>query len=142
MIASALDETAAHGRGDWDEGTDALPLVAVVDDDIFTLEAWQSLVEDAVVAPFPTPSAFWKHAEANPGFLERLSAVVTDYYFDTPGEPDGLAFAAAIKARQGVPVLLSSDAELGDAALDAIDARLPKKPETLVRLLARLPRAG
>lgn len=113
------------------------PRIAVIDDNPFVLEAWQLFVDDAEVVPFASPSAFWAHADKVVGFLACLDCIVTDYQFDLEGEEDGLTFAATLKRRSKIPVILASDAELGELPTD-IDARMPKEPMSYAAIKERL----
>lgn len=118
------------------------PWLAVLDDNALLLEAWQAAVSDARVFAFPSPSAFWRMAEAEPTWLEQLDAVVTDYYFDQPGEDDGVAFAELLRSRMpGLPVFLSSDATLEQGSVGTIEACIDKDPVAYDDLMRRR-RAG
>lgn len=121
-VADAGEETAA---------------IAVVDDDVFVLEAWERLftgLTGITLATYDSPEAFWRHI-AEGANLEGLRCVITDYYFGDKSDLDGVAFAKAVKARANVPVLLSSDAHEVDFE-GAIDAQIGKEPTPWMRLSA------
>jgi signal transduction histidine kinase/ActR/RegA family two-component response regulator len=120
----------------------ALPWIAVLDDSVFTLEAWQALVADARIVTFKGPSEFWQRVAAEPDFLARLGCVVTDLYFEEGERDDGLAFAARLKALANVPIVLSTDAELSPSDAHAVDAMISKTPESFASLCRRLRRSS
>jgi CheY-like chemotaxis protein len=126
-------------RPEVDQG---LPWIAVLDDSIFTLEAWQALVADARIFVFPSPSAFWERVELEPEFLPRLSCVVTDLYFEPGERDDGLSFAARLKARSRVPIVLSTDAEISPGDAQVVDALISKTPASFAELAARFKKSS
>ena len=117
------------------------PEFAVVEDDAFCRDAWIATCTDAVVHAFPTPEAFWQAVERDLGLFARLRCIVTDYHFDGSLGDDGLAFAAKVKKRGSIPVILASDASLDrDQVLGVIDASVEKMPKTWKELAAILNR--
>lgn len=114
--------------------TTALPRIAIVDDSLFVLEAWQQLVDDAEVLVFESPRKFFLATSREPGLLASLACVVTDFHFDE-GEPlDGTNFAALLVQRCGPPVLLSSDMPYGDEAGSPFAGRIAKEPMSWMQL--------
>lgn len=114
----------------------ALPCIAVVDDSLFVLEAWTALAHDAKVETFLSPEAFWERLEADPGFLDALTCIVVDYYFDTESDVNGLEFAQMVRHRRDVPIFLSTDTPLKNlpAGMVAID-KTPQTAATLATIL-------
>jgi signal transduction histidine kinase/FixJ family two-component response regulator len=114
------------------------PLVAVVDDSPFTLEAWKLCVKDADIVTFECPAEFWSAALADASLLARLSCLVTDYYFDNESAIDGIDFARAVKEKRAdLPVYLSSNAELDDLPAHALDGRIGKEPVHYAEIAAK-----
>jgi hypothetical protein len=140
FVGRADPQDAAHGKNPQHRehsvvGSDCC--IAVVDDNVFILEAWQQLVKDAIVTTFTSPSAFLAQADADPDWLARLGCIVTDLHFGT--EEDGVFLAQEVARRRAVPVLLSSDSLPGAGSPDAaFSARIPKEPLSWVELQATL----
>lgn len=108
----------------------SLPLVAVVDDNIYVLEAWQAHCKDAVVICFDSPEKFWSKIKKNPEIKSSLACVVTDYHFDG-SDTNGRHFAQHIKETINVPVFLASDSEGTRFNVPAcVDASIEKRPHT------------
>jgi signal transduction histidine kinase/FixJ family two-component response regulator len=112
--------------------------VAIVDDDVFMLEAWETaLAVDAVTLTFASPVEFWLAAEATPSLLGELACVVTDYHFDNCDTDDGLSFAMAMQVRAPqVPIFISTNANV-PRTMDATSIRvIDKQPVSLSQLCA------
>jgi signal transduction histidine kinase/ActR/RegA family two-component response regulator len=106
----------------------AKPRIAVVDDDVFVLEAWEiALGSEVEVCAFPEPEAFWRRFEQD-GLGGAVDLVITDYYFGEGERENGRGFAEQLKARLKVPVLLSSDGVFDRAELTAFDGVIAKNP--------------
>jgi CheY-like chemotaxis protein len=117
---------------------DARPVIAVVDDSPFTLEAWKLCVKDADVLTFECPAEFWSAAAADASLLARLSCLVTDYYFDNESAIDGIDFARAVKEqRADLPIYLSTNAELSDIPAHALDGSIDKEPVHYAEIAAK-----
>jgi len=109
------------------------PLMAVVDDSPFVLEAWQLTVRDAKVLAFDSPEGFWKEVDRNPSLLGDLDCIVTDYHFDEGTKENGMTFAGAVRAKlpkgKQVLILISTDGIINLDPLDkTIDGQIPKQP--------------
>jgi signal transduction histidine kinase/ActR/RegA family two-component response regulator len=97
------------------------PIVAVVDDDVFVGEAWQSaLSKDTDCFLFVSPSAFRRRFDQDTAFRDRLSVVVLDYFFDGTDE-SGATLAKEVRRASAAKIILGSDAELSRADLDMFD---------------------
>lgn len=135
---------AALRRVEPDDGQGTLlpparPTVAVLDDNVFVLEAWALVAADARILTYTSPAAFWAEMNANPDLLGQLDAVITDLHFGDLTE-DGLGFAAALKKRLRVPVFLSTDGILVEALGASVDAQIAKEPVPFADLKRRLRR--
>jgi len=108
-----------------------VPEVAIVDDNSFVTDAWKRTLAGIRVHAFSSPVEFWKQADSEKDFLERLDCVLTDYYFEegmSAAAENGGDFAMAVKQRSNVPVLLSSDAVFAGNDVDPVDAIIGKDP--------------
>jgi signal transduction histidine kinase/FixJ family two-component response regulator len=112
-------------------------VVVVVDDDVFTLEAWEAILDDATVRTFSSPSAFWEYLSVNKTFVNDIKMVVTDYYFDNEDGVTGESFARMIKQVGPIPVLLSSNGSFTEVPA-VFDAVIAKEPDTWSGLTAKL----
>jgi CheY-like chemotaxis protein len=114
------------------------PKIAVVDDDVFMLEAWETaLSADAAPVTFASPDEFWKAVEKAPELLAGLTCVVTDYHFDNCAADDGVSFAEAMRQRAPrVPILLSSNASLPRGAERVVHSVIDKAPMSWAKLAA------
>lgn len=123
------------------EGSGPVPLVAILDDNEFVLEAWRARMSDARVRTFTGPREFWKAAEDDPKLLSELECVVSDLYFEE-GEPeDGLQFLERLRQGYRVAGVLSTDAPpdgLGEAGASVV--RVGKQPITWAELKGSLER--
>lgn len=115
--------------------------IALVDDDPLTRLAWERATRGLLeLKTFAAPEEFWRAVEADPGLIERLDGLVTDFYFDEPEDStQGPEFAAALKLRRSdLKVLLSSDAMLLDGLPAAFDGRIDKQPPKPQQILQAL----
>lgn len=113
-------------------GLSSKPQVAVVEDDIFMLEAWvNSLQQDSDVYPAASPDEFAVMMKQDPSLIFRLSCVITDLHFHNC-QQDGFALARKIKAhRPELTVFMSSDGAVIDRDLaGAIDKVIEKEPKS------------
>lgn len=112
--------------------------IAVVDDDVFMLEAWETaLGADAAPVTFTSPAEFWKAVEKAPELLGDLRCVVTDFHFDNCASDDGVSFAEAVHQRAPrVPILLSSNAALPRGAERVVHRVIDKAPMSWAKLAA------
>jgi hypothetical protein len=129
--AEAADERApadvvvapATGEGAW---------VAVLDDDPFIREAWSLIVDDASVLGFASPEAFFAAVAARPDVLAKLALVVTDFYFGSESAEDGSFVLRKLHAmRPDLPVVVSSDAVVGDLGFSAAIGKEPRRLKEL-----------
>jgi CheY-like chemotaxis protein len=114
------------------------PKIAVVDDDVFMLEAWKTaLAADAAPVTFASPDEFWRAVEKAPELLDGLTCVVTDYHFDNCATDDGMSFAEAMRQRAPrVSILLSSNATLPHGAERVVHCVIDKTPMSWAKLAA------
>lgn len=115
--------------------------IALVDDDPLTRLAWENATRNLLdLKTFEAPEGFWRAVEADPGLLERLDGLVTDFYFDELlDSTQGPEFAADLKLRRAdLKVLLSSDAMLVDGLPAAFDGRVDKQPPKPQQILQAL----
>ena len=89
-------------------------IVVVVDDDVFTLEAWTTILDDAELMTFESPTLFWQYLAANKAFINDIKLIVTDFYFDNETHENGESFAIKIKSIGNIPVILSSNASFSN----------------------------
>lgn len=116
-------------------------LVVVVDDDIFTLEAWETILDDAGIMTFSGPTKFWEFLAANKLFINDIKLIVTDYHFDNEPIETGESFAARIKEIGNIPVVLSSNGSFNP--LPAVfDASIGKEPNTYRAIRNKILKAG
>ena len=109
----------------------ALPRLAVVEDNIFMLEAFvDALSADSEVFGFSSPECLIEKLNADPDFLNSLACVVTDFHFDNSTAYDGVDVGKLVKSRRpGLSVLLSSDGETKNMDLvGSIDHVIAKAP--------------
>jgi CheY-like chemotaxis protein len=62
---------------------------------------------DVEALAFESPQAFWRALEESPDLLGRLTAVITDMWFE--GDVDGLDLCRKLKAMRSMPVILCSE---------------------------------
>lgn len=108
----------------------ARPEVVIVEDNPFILEAWvECLAKDAAVHAVESPEALSAKLTKDPGLLDRLAYVVTDYNFDNSTQ-NGVDVGKMIKHRRpGLRVLLSSDGSVpASEMVGAIDRVISKDP--------------
>jgi signal transduction histidine kinase/DNA-binding NarL/FixJ family response regulator len=117
-------------------------LVSVLVDDMKSVRMiWQADWPVGKLVTFVCPEKFWAHVDANPGFLESLSCIVTDMNFGEHSSIDGEEFARQIKLRTRTPVLVASNSELRiedfNGSVDGILEKDPPNRQTLERYLKR-----
>ena len=117
-----------------------MPSIAVVEDNIFMLEAWMdSLSTDALVLGFLSPEELFKAMDEDPGLVHSLACVVTDFHFDNSNHYDGLDVGKAVKSRAShTRVLLATDYD--DGRLEhtaAFDHVISKEPTSFTDLALR-----
>jgi DNA-binding NtrC family response regulator len=88
------------------------PDMAIVEDDPFIREHWvKSMGTQVKVHHYASPEALAMELERDTTLIQRLSLIVTDYYFDTSPET-GMEVGSRVKSlRKGIPVLLSSNGD-------------------------------
>lgn len=110
-------------------------IYAVIDDNPFVLDAWSLVAGDETILTFASPEDFLGRVDADPGFLGGLTAVVTDFNFES-STMDGIDLARRIKARSPtLPIFLSTDGDVEYLPGDGIDARIAKDPTPFPVLL-------
>jgi signal transduction histidine kinase/ActR/RegA family two-component response regulator len=128
QLSGLLTSAAQRKEAACQAARSAKPRIAVVDDDVFVLEAWEiALGSEVEVCAFPEPEAFWQRFERD-GLGGVVDLVITDYYFGEGERENGRGFAEQLKARLKVPVLLSSDGVFDRAELTAFDGVIAKNP--------------
>ena len=89
-----------------------IPEFAILDDSRLTLRAWKRKIgSNAIVYTFESPKEFWTRVQENPDFLDRLSFVLTDFYFAEGVLENGFGFAEELRKHFQKPILLCSDGE-------------------------------
>ena len=117
-----------------------MPSIAVVEDNIFMLEAWMdTLSSDALVLGFVSPEELFKAMDEDPGLVHGLACVVTDFHFDNSNQYDGLDVGKAVKSRTShARVLLATDYDDGFLAhTAAFDHMISKEPTSFTDLALR-----
>ncbi len=112
--------------------------ILLVDDDVFSREAWTLECRDAHVVTLGSPEEVLSRMEADPSYLGQFVAIVTDYYFGIPGGLNGAQFAAKIRRSYHGPIVLASSATLGEGEEAALDLRIGKEPRLWADLSASL----
>ena len=128
LILQLLQEKGHKNSKETDSAKVKLPEVAHIEDDIFMRELWcKSLSKKVILHQFKSPEAFNKHLEEDKTFLNKVSVVVTDYYFDD-SFATGLDVGRTVKSLQPkIPVLLSSNGDFKHEQLKGfIDRVIPK----------------
>ena len=137
LILQATERALADGEAFETSGPpSAKPEVAIVEDNPFMLGAWSNtLARDSTVHAVDSPEALAEMLDKDPGLVDRLACVVTDYNFDN-SKQDGCDVARMIKVRSpSLPVLLSSDGHISAAEIaNAIDQVIPKDPQSYAEL--------
>ncbi|MCX6107466.1 MAG: HAMP domain-containing sensor histidine kinase [Proteobacteria bacterium] len=116
------------------------PSVAIVEDNIFMLEAWmEALGADALVFGFASPEELFEAMNEDPGLVHSFACVVTDFHFDNSNRYDGLDVGKAVKSRAShTRVLLATDYD--DGGLEhaaAFDHVISKEPTSFTDLALR-----
>ena len=112
---------------------------AFVDDSRLTLATWQHAWPLGQLTVFSSPGEFWQHVAENPGFLEDLSGLVTDYYFADGARQTGADFARDLRDRSPhLHIVLASnlEAEEGQADEGVFGGRLKKVIPTREAVMA------
>ena len=126
VIATAIENMVKRMKSDKPGFKD---IVVVVDDDVFTLEAWTTILDDAELMTFESPTLFWQYLAANKSFINDIKLIVTDFYFDNETHENGESFAVKIKSIGNIPVLLSSNASFSNLP-KIFDGVIGKEPTT------------
>jgi signal transduction histidine kinase len=120
-----------------------LPEVGLIDDSRVYLAGWRSVLGGhAKLRYFASPELFWAATRADPGLLERLAVVITDYRFANSAE-SGVSFAAALRSRRPqLPILLSSSGIFSEVEVrESFDGVLDKAAISWAHLQALIPLA-
>ncbi len=114
--------------------------LAVIDDDVFAREIWQSVGGGWTVTTFDGPAGFWKAAGgAMKEFLASFDVIMTDYYFGKDDEGTGESFAKDLKERgTSAKVVLFSDVVLPPVEMAVFDNQIAKMEQPTPELLNRL----
>jgi signal transduction histidine kinase/CheY-like chemotaxis protein len=114
------------------------PEVLLIEDNPFIRFAWEEVLKvDAQVHLMSSLDDLNRRISEDPGFLNRLSCIITDLYLDG-SSGDGLEIGRVVKAkRPGLPIYLSSDAVVTEAeCAGAVDRVIGKLPLDLRNLIA------
>ena len=135
----SLQDHPSHQIGPM-RGESLMPSIAVVEDNIFMLEAWMDrLSTDALVLGFVSPEELFKAMDEDPDLVHSLACVVTDFHFDNSNHYDGLDVGKAVKSRTShARVLLATDYD--DGYLEhaaAFDHVISKEPTSFTDLALR-----
>ena len=114
--------------------------VVLVEDSRAVRLAWQRRLPEGVLRDFASPSDCLAAAAREPGLLAQALVVVLDNRF-APGEMDGLALGAQLRARTRAPLLLCSGVPLSPLP-PWCDGQLPKDTYDLETLLHPVRREG
>lgn len=123
-------KTASARTDSLQSKTSGMPVIMLVEDNAFILEAWQTILKgDVEVLAFTSPELALHALTKDESLISRLSAVITDYHFDNSPQ-HGVDFAMALKARRSnLPVLLCSDLDVSDELpTGCVDLRIAKEP--------------
>ncbi len=120
----------------------AQTLVSVLVDDMKTVRmSWEADWPIGTLMTFSCPEKFWSHVDANPGFLESLSCIVTDLNFGNLSPIDGGVFAQQIKLRTQIPVLIASNSTVRvedfNGAADGVLGKTPPDRQMLESYLKK-----
>lgn len=125
------------------ESQEPKPEIAFIDDNAIFRMGWsRALSREFIVHEFESPREFKSRLSQTPELVNRLRAVITDFYFDDAGDSEtGLELARETRERgfQGL-LLLASDApqppeEIRESGLDGQVEKTPLKPGALQKLL-------
>jgi CheY-like chemotaxis protein len=107
-----------------------IPSFAYVDDSsVFLMGMRMRVKSEAKLHEFKSTQDFFHCVSENPGFLNSLDFIVTDFHFDVSDKYNGLSFAEELRKRgYQRPILLASgaDFEAEELAKAGIDCTLPK----------------
>lgn len=109
---------------------DSTPEIVLIEDNAVVAMAWELANLGATLNIFDSPTAFWTAVGANPAWLDRISCVVTDFYFDNETAENGEGVAQRLRERNfSRPILISTDATFEDASFNGVvDALISKDP--------------
>ncbi len=129
LIANVAQRKRKHGWVTIKENTRSSgKRVIVVDDDIFTLESWETLNKGKDIETYTCPDDFWKSVSKCPLSSETVLCIVTDFFFDSCTDQDGGTFCQKLKLQNpDVPVFLCSDGEFEENTLSQFDGKLEKR---------------
>lgn len=115
LIASALADAPQMEAENSSKTvkTRTRPRIAYIDDSItFTLSWKMKLKEQIDVETFSSTNQFFTKIQSDPGFLQSLDVIVTDYYFGPEDPLNGKSFAAELR-QMGYekPIYLASNGD-------------------------------
>jgi signal transduction histidine kinase len=120
------------------EALQDLPLIALVEDDPFLAESWQSMVQDAKIDWFTKPEDLFAKIDSDQTYLASCSVVVTDMNFDNGSTFNGLDVAQ--RTNKSVPVILSTEVPPRDKKIDSLICsvidKMPRSWEELSHLVS------
>ena len=142
LVIQAAEKISAEKTADTHAQTAAVQeiIVALLDDDPLVQMAWEMEFTGGKLLCFNSPEQFFERAAADSSFLSSLCCVVTDFYFDTSSQFNGVTFAEKLKTISPITkVLLSTNAS--KASLDvspAVHKVIPKEPITSAEALLEI----
>jgi signal transduction histidine kinase/FixJ family two-component response regulator len=83
----------------------------VVDDSAAIRISWKTRFKEGRLSTFASPEEFLAKVASEPEFLPSVSAVISDFHFDSRSQMDGFSFAEKLKSLGKTPVFLASDGE-------------------------------
>ncbi len=104
--------------------------LAIVEDSRAVIRSWQRIATDATVLGFNSPEAFLAHVEQNPGFLEKLDAIIVDMSFGTMSDLTGVDLCRLLRTTYAscAPMILSTnDPWIHDSCARGINLILEKR---------------
>ena len=125
--------------------TEAIPrdeksMVSVFVDDVATIRmSWEMDWPIGKLVTFASPEKFWSHVDANAGFLDSLTCIVTDLNFGNNSAIDGHEFARQLKQRTQLPIFVASNSNVKvedfGGTVDGVLEKAPPDRVTLARFL-------
>jgi signal transduction histidine kinase/CheY-like chemotaxis protein len=107
----------------------------LVEDSAIVRTKWKRMWTRGRLVTFAKPADFWSRVAEQPPFLELLTAVFTDQYFDNETGINGLAFAKELRRRRPVPVFLATNGSFSqDEIKDSVDDVVGKEPPNAAQI--------
>ncbi len=133
-IVSSENKPAEASRKDEDS------MVSVFVDDVATIRmSWEIDWPIGKLITFASPEKFWTHVDANAGFLDSLTCIVTDLNFGGLSAIDGHEFARQLKQRTQLPIFVASNSSVKvedfGGTVDGVLEKSPPNRATLENFL-------